>query len=116
MEKIKDESIKKMLAELAESLQHIYGDKLKTVVLYGSVARGTQTVDSDIDILILIDGNNDELRQYDDKLSDVSTDFSLKYLKVLSVVDISYQEYEDWRTLSPFYKNVSEEGVILYAA
>ncbi len=116
MEKIKDESIKKMLAELAESLQHIYGDKLKTVVLYGSVARGTQTVDSDIDILILIDGNNDELRQYDEQLSDVSTDFSLKYLKVLSVVDISYQEYEDWRDLSPFYKHVSEEGIILYAA
>lgn len=116
MEKIKDENMKKMLAELAESLQHIYGDKLKTVVLYGSVARGTQTADSDIDILILIDGNNDELRQYDDKLSDVSTDFSLKYLKVLSVVDISYQEYEDWKNLSPFYKNVSEEGVILYAA
>ncbi len=116
MEKIKDESIKKMLAELAESLQHIYGDKLKTVVLYDSVARGTQTVDSDIDILILIDGNNDELRQYDEQLSDVSTDFSLKYLKVLSVVDISYQEYEDWRDFSPFYKNVSEEGIILYAA
>ena len=116
MEKIKDENIKKMLAELAESLQHIYGNKLKTVVLYGSVARGTQTVDSDIDILILIDGNNDELRQYDDKLSDISTDLSLKYLKVLSVVDISYQEYEDWRNLSPFYKNVSEEGIILYAA
>lgn len=116
MEKIKDENIKKMLAELAESLQNIYGDKLKTVVLYGSVARGTQTDDSDIDIMILIDGNNDELRQYDDKLSDISTDFSLKYLRVLSVIDISYQEYEEWRNLSPFYKNVSEEGVILYAA
>ena len=116
VEKILDENIKKMLTELAESLQKVYGDKLKTIVLYGSVARGTQTDDSDIDIMVLIDGNTDELRQYDDKLNDVSTDFSLKYLKVLSVVDISYQEYEDWRNLSPFYKNVSEEGVILYAA
>lgn len=116
MEKIKDENIKKMLAELAESLQHVYGDKLKTVLLYGSVARGTQTDDSDIDIMVLIDGNNDELRRYDDKLSDVSTDFSLKYFKVLSLVDVSYQEYQNWKTLSPFYKNVSEEGVILYAA
>lgn len=105
-----------MLAELAEALQKIYGDKLKTVVLYGSVARGTQTDDSDIDIMVLIDGNNDELRQYDDKLSEISTDFSLKYLKVLSVIDVSYQEYEDWRDLSPFYRNVAEEGVIVYAA
>ena len=105
-----------MLAELAESLCQVYGDKLKTIVLYGSVARGTQTDDSDIDIMVLVDCNNDELRQYDEKLSDISTDFSLKYLKVLSIVDISYQEYQDWKNLSPFYKNVSEEGVILYAA
>ncbi|MDE7239041.1 MAG: nucleotidyltransferase domain-containing protein [Lachnospiraceae bacterium] len=116
MEKIKDENIKKMLIELAESLQHVYGDKLKTVVLYGSVARGTQTDDSDIDIMVLIDGNNEELYRYDDSLNDVSTDFSLKYLKVLSIVDISYQEYENWRELSPFYRNVSKEGIILYAA
>lgn len=116
MEKIKDENIKKLLIELTEALYHVYGDKLKTVVLYGSVARGTQTDDSDIDIMVLVDGSNDELRQYNDKLSDVSTDFSLKYLKVLSVIDISYQEYQDWKNLSPFYKNVSEEGVILYAA
>ena len=116
MEQIKDENIRKMLAELAESLCYVYGDKLKSVVLYGSVARGMQTDDSDIDIMVLIDGNNDELRQYDEKLCDVSTDFSLKYLKVLSVVDVSYQEYVDWINISPFYKNVSEEGIVLFVA
>ncbi|MCM1283085.1 MAG: nucleotidyltransferase domain-containing protein [Muribaculaceae bacterium] len=116
MEKIKDDNIKKMLIELAESLRHIYGDKLKEVVLYGSVARGTQTDDSDIDIMVLIDGDNEELHWYDDRLNEVSTDFSLRYLKVFSIVDVSYQEYEQWRELSPFYRNVSKEGVILYAA
>ena len=116
MEQIKDENIRKMLVELAESLCHVYGDKLRSVISYGSVARRTQTEESDIDIMILIDGSNDELRQYDDKLNDISTDFSLKYFKVLSVVDVSYQEYLDWKNLSPFYKNVSEEGVVLYAA
>lgn len=116
MEQIKDENIRKLLEELADLLCQIYGDKLRAVILYGSVARGTQTNDSDIDIMVLVDGNNDELRQYNEKLSDVSTEISLKYLKVLSVVDISYQEYLDWMHISPFYKNVSEEGVILYAA
>lgn len=116
MERIKDEKIKKMLMELAESLQHVYGNKLKMIVLYGSVARGTQTDDSDIDIMVLIDGDNEELYQYGDRLNDVSTDFSLKYLKVLSIVDISYQEYVNWKELSPFYRNVSKEGVVLYAA
>lgn len=88
MEKIRDEAIRNMLVELAESLRHVYGGRLKTVVLYGSVARGTQTGDSDIDIMVLIDGNDEELHRYDERLNDVSTDFStdfsLKYFKVLS--------------------------------
>jgi len=80
------------------------------------VARGTQTKDSDIDIMVLVEGNNAELRNYDDRLSDVATDISLKYLKVFSIIDVSYQEYEKWKQISPFYRNVSKEGVILYAA
>ena len=48
-------------------------------------------------------------------LSDVSTDMSLKYLKVFSITDISYQEYLQWKQILSFYRNVSEEGVVLYA-
>lgn len=116
MDKIKDEQLKKMLEELAGFLQQVYGNRLKAVILYGSVARGTQTSESDIDIMVLVEGSADELRGYEDKLSDVSTEFALKYLKVFSIIDVSYQEYRDWMKVSPFYKNVSEEGVVLYAA
>ncbi len=35
-------------------------------------------------------GLGGELRNYDERLGDVSTDISLKYLKVLSIIDISY--------------------------
>ena len=66
--------------------------------------------------MVLVEGNNAELRNYDDRLSDVATDISLKYLKVFSIIDVSYQEYEKWKQISPFYRNVSKEGVILYAA
>ena len=106
MEQIQDETMRTLLAELAESLHEIYGAKLKTVYLYGSVARGEQADDSDID----------ELRKYDEKLCDISTDISIKYLKVLSLVDVSYREYLDWKDISPFYRNVAKEGVVLYAA
>lgn len=116
MEQILDEQMKNILLELAELLIHVYGKKLKEVILYGSVARGTQTSESDVDIMVLVDGTAEELRQYEDRLSDVSTDFALKHLKVFSIIDVSYQEYSDWKRISPFYKNVSEEGVILYAS
>lgn len=116
MNQIKDEQMKKILTELAELLYQVYGSKLKEVILYGSVARGTQTPDSDIDIMVLVDGNADELRRFDEALSEVSTDIALKYLKVFSIIDISYQEYTEWMDISPFYKNVSKEGVVVYAA
>ena len=116
MEQIKDEQTRKILSELSELLHQVYGSRLKAIILYGSVARGTQTKDSDIDIMVLVDGDDAELREYGEKLSDVSTDISLKYLKVFSIIDVSYQEYLEWKMISPFYRNVSEEGVVLYAA
>lgn len=116
MEQIKNEQMRIILSELAERLHQVYGSRLKSVILYGSVARGAETKDSDIDIMVLVDGDASELRNYDESLGDVSTDISLKYLKVLSIIDISYQEYQEWKQISPFYKNVSDEGVVLYAA
>ena len=116
MEKIQDMDLRKMLLELEEKLQRVYGNKLKAVILYGSVARGTATEESDIDIMVLIDGTAQELRTFEDQLSDVSTDISIKYFRVFSIIDISYQEYMRWVNTSPFYRNVSKEGVILYAA
>ena len=116
MEKIQDMDLRKMLLELEEKLQRVYGNKLKAVILYGSVARGTATEESDIDIMVLVDGTAQELRTFEDQLSDVSTDISIKYFKVFSIIDISDQEYMRWVNTSPFYRNVSKEGVILYAA
>lgn len=105
-----------MLQELSEKLQNVYGDRLKAVILYGSVARGTQTEESDIDIMVLVDGDDNVLRSFWDELSEVSTEMDLKYLEVFSIIDVSYQMYNDWKEVLPFYKNVSEEGIVLYAA
>lgn len=116
MEKLQNEELRIILTELAGMLQEIYREKLKAVILYGSVARGTATDESDIDIMVLVDGTDQELRVFEDRLSDVSTDISIKYFKVFSIIDISYQEYVAWMKISPFYRNISEEGVILYAA
>ncbi len=116
MEHMKDEQMKKMLSELAENLIHVYGKQLKEVILYGSVARGVDTKESDIDILVLVDADDKELRLYSEQLSDVSTDISIKYMRVFSIIDVCYQEYLNWKHVLPYYRNISEKGVILYAA
>ena len=116
MDKIRDEKLKSILQEMSELLHQVYGNRLKAVILYGSVARGTQEKDSDVDIMVLVDATDTELKKYDERLSDVSTEMALKYFMVFSIIDVRYQEYMDWREVSPFYKNVDKEGVVLYAA
>ena len=116
MEKIADEKLREILQEMGELLKSVYGNRLKAVILYGSVARGTQTEDSDIDVMILVDGTDEQLREYNERLSDISTELALKYVKVFSIIDVKYQEYQEWKTVSPFYKNVDQEGVVVYAA
>lgn len=110
------EQIKEATLRLAEQLKCLYKDKLKAVILYGSVARGTDLEDSDVDILVLVDATQEELRKYSDALSDISTDFALEFFKVFSIIDVSFQEYSQWKDVSPFYKNVTRDGVTLYAA
>ena len=116
MENLRDNRLETILAELADMLLEVYRDRLKAVILYGSVARGTATNESDIDIMVLVDGTDQELKAFDDRLSDISTDISTKYVKVFSIMDVSYQEYMTWMKVSPFYKNISKEGIILYVA
>lgn len=113
---IQDNELKSILDKLSASLKAVYGNKLKAIILYGSVARGTATPESDIDIMVLVDFSTEELKKYADKLCDVSTDFALQYFKVFSIIDVCYAEFSEWQQVLPFYRNVANEGVVLYAA
>lgn len=101
-------------ADLVEGLKKIFHDKLISIILYGSVARGTDTKESDIDIAIILKDAKNQL--FRDKLIDFTVDLDLKYDKVFSVIDIDYDAFLRWGELLPFYKNVKKDGVIIWMA
>ncbi|MCD7819192.1 MAG: nucleotidyltransferase domain-containing protein [Lachnospiraceae bacterium] len=107
-----------VLEPLPQKLQHIYGDKLKAVILYGSYARGTANEESDVDIAILVDGSDDELNSYDKSLTDVTADFiaenQCKWL--FSIIPIRFSRYNEWKDTLPFYKSIEKEGIPLYVS
>ena len=104
----------RVLGELVEGILSILESQVIRIVLYGSVARGTNTAESDVDIALLLNGNLS--RETEDKLSDLIVDLNLKYDIVLSVIDIDYEMFKKWEKVTPFYKNVNEEGVVLWKA
>jgi len=47
-----------ILQDLKTNLEHQFPNGIEKVILFGSVARGTNTTDSDFDVLVLL--NSDE--------------------------------------------------------
>lgn len=103
-----------VLKELVEGILAIFETQVIRIVLYGSVARGTNTTESDVDIALLLNGSLS--KETEDKLSDLVVDLNLKYDIVLSVIDIDYELFKKWEKVTPFYKNVNEEGIVLWKA
>lgn len=99
--------------KLIRGLIEIYGLDLQQIVLYGSVARGTDTNDSDIDIAVFV--NNDNEGRHD-SMTDLNVDLELECGRCISIITIDPKEYTDWYSVSPFYMNVQKDGVVLWKA
>jgi predicted nucleotidyltransferase len=55
-------SVAASLARFRESLVEKFGARLRELVLFGSYARGEANEDSDVDVLVVIDGLTDRER------------------------------------------------------
>jgi predicted nucleotidyltransferase len=109
-----NEELNTILSEVTESIKKLYGSKLKKIILYGSYAMGCQDEESDIDLMVLIDMDEPQLRNYDKKLNELISDIGYRHLKVLSLIDMSYEKYNKWVDVVPYYKNVKNQGVVVY--
>ena len=87
-------------------------DPNATVILYGSYARGDNTSDSDIDILILLDKDN-VTAQDKINISYPLYDIEFETGQIISPLVLSRSDWESRHRITPFYENVTKEGVRL---
>lgn len=99
--------IDSVLKEFKDYLQSLYGDKLNSLILYGSWARNQATEDSDIDVAVVLNGEVNPCKEID-RMIDVITDINLKHGVLLSVYPVSNQKYKNVN--SPLLKNLRTEG------
>lgn len=100
--------IKRGLEEFKKEIRKLYGERLKNVILYGSWARGDATEESDIDLVVILEGKVIPGREID-RMIDIITEINLKHGLLISVYPVSE---EDYRTInSPLLMNVRREGM-----
>lgn len=109
-------NMKGLLDKYVEALHDIYGKHLKAVILYGSYARGDYNKDSDIDIMILLDLADLDIKKYRHELSRLTYDFNMDYDLDIKPIAKNEVHFNSWVNAYPFYENVNREGVKLFGA
>ena len=110
------QAMQDLLEQYISEIKKIYGSHLQKVVLFGSYARGDFGPDSDVDIMILLDLSNLDLKAYSQKLSYMTYDFNMDHDLDIKPIAKSEVHFEKWIENYPFYANVHREGVVLYEA
>ena len=110
------QTIHTLLIQYLSEIKKIYGAHLKSVILYGSYARGDYTPDSDIDIMILVDLSVEEMDAYSDALSELGFKYNVQHDIWMMPVVKNQQHFYHWAASYPFYSNIQKEGVVLYEA
>jgi len=101
------EKYRKAADEFVRRALEKYGDKIDSIILFGSVARGEAKEDSDIDVLIVTKKEDFRLRR---ALVGLAFDILLETRENISVKTLSKEDFERHKNFS-FLRNVISEGV-----
>ena len=100
--------MREAIKEFKTEIQKLYGQRLKDVILYGSWARDEATVESDIDLIVVLAGDVVPGQEID-RMIEVITEINLTHNVLISVYPVSEEAYSTLN--SPLLLNVRKEGV-----
>lgn len=97
-----------------EHARQVYPTRIQQIILFGSKARGEGRVDSDIDVLLIVDGEDWRFRH---AISGIAADVSLAYDVLIGPRVIDRERWIKMRRRGfTLYENVQADGIELHAA
>ncbi len=109
------DNLEKILKKIVIIYRNIYNQNLCDIYLYGSYARGDYNEESDIDIVAIVKGDRQDLQNQLKEIWEAVSDLELDYEVVISPTVIPYSEFETYKDILPYYRNIAKEGVKLSA-
>ena len=97
-----------LLRRLDADLAALYGGRHGGLILYGSYTRGEADEGSDVDLLLLLDGEVDQAREVL-RAEDVRWPLSLESGYVLSLLPVGVDAYRS--SEDPYLLNARREGI-----
>ena len=99
------------ITEYVAQIRDRFPGRILAVTLFGSKARGDGDAESDIDLLVLVDVEDNDLR---DELWQIASDISLDHDLVLSARVFARSRWTDTRQPHlPLYRAVTTDGIPL---
>ena len=103
------EAVLKLLEELKAKMKETLGDKLVGLLLFGSYSRGDYSASSDVDLVILADGELSRAER--DTIDDLIAEYSLRHDLVISAIVYPSKIFQEYST--PFLLSVKEDGIAI---
>ena len=102
-----------MFDDVVRGILSVMGDDVIKIILYGSVARGDNTWESDVDIAV-ITSRHYRLDERLKTLTDLEVSLMYEYGVMFEIVPIELKRFNEWLFDLPFYFNIDEEGLLLW--
>jgi len=99
-----------VVREFRRAVEQAYGERLRAMALYGSLARGEWTPDSDIDVLVLLD-NGLDIRAERDRVWRLAWELNHRHDTLLAPLVLPEDEYR--RGAAPIFLNIRREGIFI---
>jgi len=100
-----------ILNQFVQEIEKFFGNSLCEIIVFGSYARGDFNENSDIDIMVLVNSTESDIKQWENQIIDCAFDLEMQYGKVLSPIVKNQEFFEYWSDTLPFYRNIKREGV-----